>query len=388
MGNRVAIFLLAGVIFFNNYVSPETPYYSLTGKGVQGGLVQLREVKEMDNHLQSSHTILSISTLYGDFLVDEPVLLELFQAPELKRLQYMRQHSLEYFIRKQVSYNRFEHSVGVFCLVRRFGGTLDEQIAALLHDVSHTVFSHAGAYYFYTDSRRADAYQDSVHEVFLRESTLPAILNRYGFSIKSILLDQKTFTHLEQSLPDICADRFEYNVTGGVYEGLITKEDAAFIVAHVEYADGKWFFNNLRAAQLFAPLSLFMTENLWGSCKDNITGIWLGDALRHAVECGVINEEMIAHSTDDMVWNLLVSSEDAQLSQLMDKVVHSERYFCIDNEHPDKVLYTKFRGIDPLVKIDGILVRLSELDPIFKAEFERVRQVIKNGWSVRLQTKG
>ena len=39
----------------------------------------------------------------------------------------------------------FEHSLGAFILVRRLDAALDEQIAALLHDASHTAFSHVHA---------------------------------------------------------------------------------------------------------------------------------------------------------------------------------------------------------------------------------------------------
>jgi len=44
---------------------------------------------------------------------------------------------------------RFDHSVGVMLLIRKLGAgsspasaLLKEQVAALLHDVSHTAFSH------------------------------------------------------------------------------------------------------------------------------------------------------------------------------------------------------------------------------------------------------
>ena len=49
---------------------------------------------------------------------------------------------------------RYEHSVGVMLLARRVGGGLREQVAALLHDVSHTAFSHVIDHVFHDQARR------------------------------------------------------------------------------------------------------------------------------------------------------------------------------------------------------------------------------------------
>src|SRR5579862_5825782 len=80
-----------------------------------------------------------VATPYGNFNVHEPVLLELFDSPALVRLKGVRQYGVTYYADKK-EYNRYEHSVGVWAILRRFNARLEEQIAGLLHDVSHTVF--------------------------------------------------------------------------------------------------------------------------------------------------------------------------------------------------------------------------------------------------------
>ena len=86
--------------------------------------------------------------VFGRTTITEPVLQELLLSPELNRLKHISSAgyypAVPEFHHEQV--NRFVHSVGVFMLLRRFGAPLEEQIAGLLHDVSHSAFSHTVDY--------------------------------------------------------------------------------------------------------------------------------------------------------------------------------------------------------------------------------------------------
>src|SRR5271170_653561 len=102
-----------------------------------------------------------VETDYGTFVVTEPVLLELFDSESLARLKKIHQYGVNYFVKKGSPwYSRYEHSVGVWALLRRFGASLEEQVAGLLHDLSHTVFSHVGDLVF----KRESAYTSSVYQ--------------------------------------------------------------------------------------------------------------------------------------------------------------------------------------------------------------------------------
>ena len=80
--------------------------------------------------------------VYGEEEINEGVLIELVNSKEVQRLKNITLTGIpeEYYFRKVSS--RFGHSVGVMILLRRLGADLKEQIAGLLHDVSHTAFSH------------------------------------------------------------------------------------------------------------------------------------------------------------------------------------------------------------------------------------------------------
>lgn len=79
--------------------------------------------------------------IYGEYEV-EAVLQDLIQSKPVQRLKGIHQGGASYLVNPKWNVTRYEHSMGVMLLIRRLGGSIEEQIAGLLHDVSHTAFSH------------------------------------------------------------------------------------------------------------------------------------------------------------------------------------------------------------------------------------------------------
>src|SRR3989344_7109547 len=77
-----------------------------------------------------------LDKVYGQHDVADLVILELIASPAFQRLRGICQKGL------QGEYTRFDHSLGTMLLLRMLGATLEEQVAGLTHDVSHTAFSH------------------------------------------------------------------------------------------------------------------------------------------------------------------------------------------------------------------------------------------------------
>ena len=83
-------------------------------------------------------------TIYGDFKINEPVLIDLLLSPAIQRLKLVLQHGITALIGLTPSppITRYEHSLGAMLLVRQAGGNIEAQASALLHDVAHTALSH------------------------------------------------------------------------------------------------------------------------------------------------------------------------------------------------------------------------------------------------------
>ena len=133
-----------------------------------------------------------IDPVYGTEEVTEPVLLELLKTPALERLKHIDQVGFfDGFFKGGTSYTRYEHSVGCLMLLRRFNASLEEQIAGLIHDVSHSAFSHCIDYVLEEGSQTEHSHQDNIFEEYVHSTTIPDILTRYGFDVEYILNEKK-----------------------------------------------------------------------------------------------------------------------------------------------------------------------------------------------------
>lgn len=325
-----------------------------------------------------------ITTLYGTFPVKEQVIFDLIQSAAFQRIRHIHQYGVMRWIRNVPEYSRYSHCLGVWAILRRFGAPLNEQIAGLLHDVSHTVFSHLGDHIFNHHSEK-NSYQDDIHEWFLRKFSLDKVVANYGIELREILHKSDGYRMLEQDLPDLCADRIEYNLRGGLMVNVINEKEIEEILEALRFQEGRWFFVDQAAAVKFSKISLYLTVNEWGSSFNHIIYSLVAKAVRRALELQVVTFDEIHFSTDDMIWERLTHATDAKIKYFMDKAMnYKDLYHEVeDPAKADKLLKTKFRGVNPWIYVAGEYKRLIEIDAPFAAEYEKVRDQVSRGWAVK-----
>lgn len=327
-----------------------------------------------------------LNTIFGSCTIEEPALIELIECPAMQRLKNIHQYGISYCLGAYKPYSRFEHSLGVFYLVKKFGGTLQEQIAALLHDVSHTVFSHVGDHVFKHYCHK-NSYQDNIHCWLIKQTEIPAILQKHGLSVEDIDHKKGNFSMLEQDIPDLCADRLEYILFGGLIEDQLTQQDINEIMAALKFENGCWFFTDANAAQKCAQTSLYLTEHTFGSAWNFAVYEWAAKAVRRAVKIGLITLDDIHFSTDPVVWQLLFTSEDAKIQRLMNNLCNAKEHYkevSADQKH-DVAIKPKFRGIDPLVQTENGVQRLTKIDPSYANAYLKLQETLKVGCYLRFE---
>ena len=268
---------------------------------------------------------MELKTLYGTFTITEPELLALLQSPTVQRMKKIHQYGVTRY-REDFDYTRYDHSIGVMVLLRKFGATLNEQIAGLLHDASHTAFSHVGDIVF-DHQDHTQSYQDSIHEWFLSKTETPDVLKKFNLSVEDVFHKSGDHRMLEQDLPNICADRFEYNLMGMMGEGLLTKDDINKILDNITFKDGSWVFTNLDTAKKFAYAQLRLNELTWGDPWNGLGYHLAARALKRAIELNLITHDQMHFGTDDIIWDILRHSDDPLIKTTTDQIIDPEKHF-------------------------------------------------------------
>ena len=290
--------------------------------------------------------------LFGKWSIDG-VLEELISSEPIQRLKGIYQAGAGYWVNEKWNVTRYDHSIGTMLLVKKLGGSTQEQIAALLHDVSHTAFSHVID--FALDNRQED-YHESIFEQVIIRSEIPHILERHGYDYRRILLDHSKWTLLERPAPELCADRIEYTLRDMYTYGVITKGEVLDFLAKLIVVDGKIAVLDIEAAEWFTEtyykevIGFFMDPlNVYGYDV-------LAKALKIALDKELLGLDTLLQ-TDTEVMELLCNTGDAEVDCYINLLQRGREVKADDTG----VRKGKVRLIDPAVVVDGELKKASFL---------------------------
>ncbi|MEM5794388.1 MAG: HD domain-containing protein [Candidatus Aenigmatarchaeota archaeon] len=321
--------------------------------------------------------------LYGSLRVDDPLIPELLNSKPLQRLKRITQAGYVIFLDSTHPYakfkvTRYEHSIGVYALLKKIGASKLEQVAGLLHDISVPVFAHC-IDFLYGKELEQD-FHESFHEKILLSSEIPSILKKYKMSPEEIL--ERRFTLLDNELPDICADRIDYSLRDAVCCLGLKKSTARSIVDSLTINKGEIIFSNLEAAKQFGEVFLEMGELYCNPLQATLFKL-VSEIVRLGLEANILKEEDL-FLEEPVVYNKLVKANDRRINNLL-KVI-SNLKVVEDPKDYDFYLKSKVRYVDPKVLFGKGTKRVSELDDKFKQKIRDFINVKSKGFYVKICT--
>lgn len=299
--------------------------------------------------------------IYGKLEIEEPIILELISTPAFLRLKGIEQAGFFEPHFPGSAKSRFEHSLGVFILLKKFGASLEEQVAGLIHDVSHAVFSHCIDYALDSGSEEKQDHQDKIFEKFIKKSEIPGILKKHGLDLDFILND-KSFPLKEKSLPDLCADRLDYSLRDGFMIKMVTLKDVDYFLNNLFIKNNFWVFRNFRGAKKFANFFLRINRVYYAGLPSALMFRTVGDYLRHALQKKYISEKDL-YTTDQKVLKEVnrYLKCDSRLRVLWERTNNKVK-FKISPKDFNAHVFCKSRAVNPLFEDKGIIKRISEVD--------------------------
>ena len=280
--------------------------------------------------------------IYGKVTITSPVLIELIRSRLMQRLKKIAQHGLpnEYYHFK--GGNRFEHCIGVMLLLKQLKATEEEQVAGLLHDVSHTAFSHVIDWVVGTG--KTEDYQDEHHSEIINSPEISQILKKYKINVKRIANYHKYFPLLEKDIPDLCADRIDYSLRE--FSIPIAKKCLKDLTVY----NNQIVFKNQKSALVFSQNYLKRQMAHWGGYEAVVRYAILAKILKKALRNKIITMEDFLRD-DAFIIGKLKKSKDKEILETLTIL----RNKSLGNLEKSKIIaHKKFRHVDPLFFKNGV----------------------------------
>lgn len=325
---------------------------------------------------------MTLEVPYGTFEIQDTCLEELINSPSFKRLKDVHQYGISAYNQINYDYSRYDHCLGVFLILKKNNIDYQQQISGLLHDASHTAFSHFGDYFF--KSHGEDAWQDLNHNQYLEKAGLANIIINNKLRLDDVYHKNKQFTALDQPLPDLCADRLDYNMQGALHHGLISLNEAKCLFNDLKWDGKKWSFSDVELAKKLSYASIAMMETIWSSPNGHLSNMILCKVVELAVQKKLLSHDDIWLKTDKHVMDVLKNSQDEGIQKGLQLIA---KLPTVVKEGSSFTIPYKCRAIDPLIRDTKSLKRLSEVDASYSKAFEKAKLRAKSGFSFHIDNQ-
>ncbi|MDZ5607527.1 HD domain-containing protein [Bacillus pseudomycoides] len=294
-------------------------------------------------------------TIYGNFEIDG-VLEELVRTKAMQRLKKIHQVGASFLVKPEWNVTRYEHSIGVMLLVKMLGGGEAEQIAALLHDVSHTAFSHVVDRVLH---KKDEDYHEHIFDTVIENSDIPLILQKYGYDSK-MLQNWEQWMLLEQPLPALCADRIDYTLRDLHTYGMISKQEVFTFLKQLIVREQQICLSTVEAAEWFTEVYYKETLDFFLHPLGSYSYYVLTNVLQIALEKHVIHIEDFLLD-DETLLQKLKNCQVEEVTNLLGTL--HQNVLLEENEQEYDICYLggKERLIDPSVYRNGKIYKASSL---------------------------
>lgn len=284
--------------------------------------------------------------IYGEFELTG-ILEALIKTSVFQRLRKIHQGGAIILVNPQMDQTRFEHSIGVMLLIKKLGGRIEEQIAGLIHDISHTAFSHLIDYVLEVEG---EDYHEKRYEEILRNQELINVFKRYGYDWKRFL-DLEQFPILEYPLPSLSADRVDYTLRDLFQMEEVSKNEIDWFLEGLQIVENRIILKSKRYGNWFQKKYSFLVAEYFGGKENKEINIIMKRIVQECMEKKIIVESDF-YDDDFYLINKIESKMNLskRIAELKEKGVDL------------RALKTKKRMIDPEILVNNRIMKLSEIN--------------------------
>lgn len=306
--------------------------------------------------------------IWGEIKIKDKLIEEIILDKDFQRMKKISQLGIsKYSFLFGMDFNRYEHSVGVYYLLKKFGANKEECLAGLLHDLSHGPFSHVLDLVFKDDGN--EEYADGILLERISNSNIGKILRKNNYSLENIA-NNKSHTLLDKKLPDIAADRIDYAIRDpfGMDTALSKKVLSSLIIKN-----GEFVFNNSFIANLFSRQYYVLSNELWSSVFWTVNHKILADAIKLIIDRGYVKKKELFLKNDEQIIKIIEKNKDKKIDKLIKRMGSLDYHNIKVVSKKDKYDYKwkkKNRFVDPKILIGDKVKKLSDINPEWKLKLK------------------
>lgn len=318
------------------------------------------------------------NNIWGQNEVNDSILISLLTSDAVKRLKQVMQAGANFLINPNRNVTRYEHSEGVMLLIKRLGGSWEEQAAGLLHDISHTAFSHTIDMLM---NNKNDNYHETVKEKVVTHFGISEYFLNTPYQLDRIL-DEKNFLILDQPQPNLCADRIDYAVRDMKKLGYITQAEIEEFLDTLTVINGRIMVTDIESAEWFCIQFHRLVKNIFMDPTENYYSYLFTRILNYALEICCISMDDLLFGTDSGVLESLYKCDDSKLKDLLTTFEHRSP-IIVDQKRYEIIVRPKARVIDPNVYINNKIGHLSSYSSLVGKLSAEICQIAENGLFLR-----
>jgi len=287
-----------------------------------------------------------IDKIYGEFELPG-VIEELINTSVFQRLKKIHQGGAIFLFNPKISQTRFDHSIGVMLLIKKLGGSIEEQIAGLLHDISHTAFSHLVDYVFENEE---EDYHEKRFEEVLSDEELANVLKNNGFEWKQFL-EIEQYQILEYPLPNLSADRIDYTLRDLYQIEVLLKNEIDWFLGGLQVFENRIVLKSEEYGRWFQEKYRFLVSDYFEAKENKQANIIMTRIVKECLEAGII-EERDFHFDDFYLMEKM--GEKINLSKRINELKEKGNNFG--------ALKMKKRMVNPEILVNNQVMKLSEMN--------------------------
>lgn len=300
------------------------------------------------------------------------------EHPAVQRLKRVHQNGGIFLTNPNMDTSRFEHSLGVAFLCKQLGATKREVIAALLHDVGHTAFSHVADHVF---NQEDQAFHENEVERIIDQYNLAEYLDSLGYDIETVFAIEE-FPILEQDLPSICADRLDYQLRDVYKYGLIDKHTIDSVLAGITLEAGCPVAADRDTARTIVDVSLLLQRQVFFNNQHEAANLVLSELIKEAINRDILTVNDLFRTDQEVLDTLRNDSEFAEILEAFGQDFSIRR----EPSKPSFSISRKRRIMNP--RVAGTGQRISQLDSTVEYKLSQFRKSVPSEQEYAIEIGG